>query len=218
MTETTYFYATLKNLNNKGYTIKTIATLIIISTFLFADSTHAHHSNKNQEILHSMHQTMYGISMSCNVDIDFLTDMIAHHQGVLDSATLYLDEAKNENLKEMAQQIIDTQSSEIKYFEDLIEKLQKEKKDCDSTSYKEFQDQAQIDLETMMQEMNNVTPSENIDFDFAKAMIEHHKGAINSSKTILKYTNNAEIKEIANNIIKLQDDEIKRMQQIISAK
>lgn len=162
-----------------------------------------------------MHHSMHGVSMSCNENIDFLTDMITHHQGAVDSATLYLDEAENDILEEIAKQIIDTQSKEIEYFQDLIERLQKDKKDCDSVSYKEFQDKSQIDLETMIQEMNSIKYSGNIDFDFAKAMIEHHKSAINSAKTILKYTKNAEIKQIANDIIKLQDDEIKQMQKAI---
>lgn len=53
--------------------------------------------------------------MSCNINIDFLTDMIPLYQNSLDIATLYLDESNNEALKDIAQQIIDLQSDEIEF-------------------------------------------------------------------------------------------------------
>lgn len=199
--------------------MKTILTLIMLSGILFAESAHHHagqiDTNKNQEILDSMHQGMQGVSMSCNINIDFLTDMIPHHQMAIDSATMYLDEAKNEILKEIAQKIIDVQSDEIEYFQELIDKLNKEKKDCDSVSYKEFQDKTQMNMEAMMQGMYK-EQSGDIDIDFAKAMIEHHKGAVANAKLILEYSNNAEIKEIAKNIIQTQDEEIEQMQKAIN--
>lgn len=45
-------------------------------------------------------------------------------------------------------------------------------------------------------------------------MIPHHDGAINISRAILKYTNNQEVKSMAQNIIKKQTSDSKEMSKI----
>ncbi|MDE6886214.1 MAG: DUF305 domain-containing protein [Helicobacteraceae bacterium] len=173
----------------------------------------------NQQILDAMNAPMQGTSMSCNINNDFLSDMIPHHQGAINSSKLYLQVGKDKDLKKIANDIIKSQEQEIEYFNELLEIIsQEEKINCEDLSYQNYQMQVKEDMDKMMSTMHAVQISDNIDLDFAKAMIAHHQGAIDSSKSILKFTQNPQIQEIANNIIKTQEQEIAAMNKIISSK
>lgn len=50
---------------------------------------------------------------SGDVDRDFVTMMVPHHQGAIDMAVALLRHGKNEQLKRLAQEIIITQQQEI---------------------------------------------------------------------------------------------------------
>ena len=53
------------------------------------------------------------IRPSGDVDEDFVAMMIPHHQGAIDMAQIELRYGRNEQLRRMAQEIIDTQQEEI---------------------------------------------------------------------------------------------------------
>jgi len=52
----------------------------------------------------------------------------------------------------------------------------------------------------------------NADIDFARAMIAHHEGAIDMAKIVLTFGKDAEIRKLAEDIIKAQQAEIVWMQ------
>ena len=54
----------------------------------------------------------------------------------------------------------------------------------------------------------NITFTGNADVDFAKGMIPHHQGAIDMAKIVLQYGKNAEIRTLAEGIVKAQEGEI----------
>ncbi|RDU64707.1 DUF305 domain-containing protein [Helicobacter sp. MIT 14-3879] len=200
--------------------MKSLIMILSLCLAIYANP-HANHDINNENItsqmvLDSMHGSMNGYSMSCNIDVDFLNDMIPHHQGAIISSGLYLQIAKNDKLKDIANNIIKTQQDEIEYFNELSDALSKNQKlDCENPKYQEFQTKNKNIMDKMMIEMSKIQSSTNVDNDFAKSMIEHHKGAIDSAKLILEYTQNQDIKNIANNIIKTQQDEIKEMGKLI---
>lgn len=53
----------------------------------------------------------------------------------------------------------------------------------------------------------------NVDVDFVKGMIAHHQGAIDMSKVVLAFGEDAEIKKLAQDIIKAQEGEIAWMKE-----
>lgn len=57
--------------------------------------------------------------------------------------------------------------------------------------------------------------SKNADVDYISNMIPHHKGAIASSKALLKYAKSPELIEIAKNIIAAQEKEVKDFQALL---
>ncbi len=54
------------------------------------------------------------------------------------------------------------------------------------------------------------------DKEYLKEMIEHHSMALLTSNEIKKKTNNQQIKNLANNIINTQNDEINLMQNLVN--
>lgn len=62
--------------------------------------------------------------------------------------------------------------------------------------------------EDMMQGMKSDDP----DVAFAQGMIAHHQGAIDMAKTELKYGKDADMRQLAQEIIAAQQPEIDRMQ------
>lgn len=73
----------------------------------------------------------------------------------------------------------------------------------DSPATKEFKSSMDIMHEKMM-----MTYSGDADVDFIKGMMPHHQGAIDMAKIELKYGKDAEVKKLAEDIIKAQETEI----------
>ena len=65
---------------------------------------------------------------------------------------------------------------------------------------------------TMQHEMSNMKMTGNPDRDFVMMMIPHHRGAVEMAKVELRYGKDPELKKLAQNIIKSQDEEISFME------
>jgi len=70
-------------------------------------------------------------------------------------------------------------------------------------------------MNTMKDKMNGMKMTSDYDFDFAKMMIEHHKGAIDMSEIELTSGTDSKMKTMAQNIITAQKDEILKMEEFI---
>ena len=64
---------------------------------------------------------MKAMHMSGDIDKDFATLMIAHHEGAVDMAKKELVNGMSGKLKQSAQKIIDEQTKEIKAFKSWLE-------------------------------------------------------------------------------------------------
>lgn len=71
-----------------------------------------------------MRKDMEKVDMTGNQDKDYVSMMIMHHQHAVDMAEDYLDKGKDENLKKMAQKIIDENKTQIDKLKDIQDKLQ----------------------------------------------------------------------------------------------
>ncbi len=68
------------------------------------------------------------------------------------------------------------------------------------------------DVMNTMHKNMMVKPTGNADVDFMKGMIPHHQGAIDMARVVLEKGNDPEVRDLAKDIIKAQEEEISFMQ------
>lgn len=74
----------------------------------------------SKEFMATMNMTMPAVKG--NIDFDFATLMIPHHQSAVDMANVELKYGKSDDMKKMATQIITDQQKEITMFQDWLNK------------------------------------------------------------------------------------------------
>lgn len=183
--------------------------------------THKHSftDTPSGKMMKAMHEAMmkHKPSRSASAEIDFLTDMIPHHQGAVDSAKIILAHSNdNAKLKALAQNIISTQEKEIAEFKALLAKNQFSKNTLNENQYRDFFKKNRQAMKKMMNQMH-IKESGNIQKDFLTAMIAHHQGAVDVSKIVLEFSKDAQIQSIAKNIISSQEKEITQMKAMLQA-
>jgi len=164
-------------------------------------------------LLHLMHEPMAAkpFQKTKNPDIDFIVNMIPHHEGAIASSEIFIQIATDEEVKRFAQLIIDLQTSEIIELDNLNEYLHQNPKDYSDIDYISIGDKSEYIMSKTMSNMMNANFVNNLDIDYLLAMIAHHQGAVESSQVILGASKDDKVKAIANNIISSQKDEISQM-------
>ncbi len=183
------------------------------------NSSHSGHGASGSEIIDLMHAPMMAqaFQKTDNPDVDYLYNMIPHHQGAIDSSKKLLETTTNEQLISLANAIIAEQEKEIAEFTALIPELMAKATSYAEIDTKAFADKAEMLMYQMMAEMTKITISANDDINFIQGMIPHHQGAIDASKQILEVTKDDKIKEIANRIISAQEKEISTMHMLLAS-
>ncbi len=78
--------------------------------------------NELKGSMDKMMNDMMAMKMTGNIDKDFITMMIMHHESAVTMAKAELSKGENAGLKKMAQKIIEDQSAEIKEFKNWLDK------------------------------------------------------------------------------------------------
>lgn len=173
----------------------------------------ASNDSASAQIMNMMHMPMMvnEFQITENPDIDYLVNMMPHHQGAIDSSQAYLMVATNEDVKIVANKIIQDQEREIAEFNMLLPDLRALNTDYSTIDYIVFGEESSDIMDVMMKNMMSTELTGNPDVDFLQGMIPHHQGAIDASNKILEITTDERIKEIANAIIVAQEKEIAEM-------
>ena len=74
------------------------------------------------------------------------------------------------------------------------------------------------DVDAEMHRNMDIRYSNDVDVDFVRGMIPHHKGAVAMAKVALEHSKNPEIRKLAEEIIKAQDVEIAQMEAFLKKK
>lgn len=89
------------------------------------NATHQGNAPHSQAYLHSMnalHDEMMAGVMDNDADRAFARAMIPHHVGAIEMAKIQLQYGKNEEMRQLAEQIIKAQDPEIKQMQDWLKK------------------------------------------------------------------------------------------------
>jgi uncharacterized protein (DUF305 family) len=144
-------------------------------------------------------------------DRNFIANMIAHHQGAVDMAKLALTNAKHQELKDMANNIISAQEKEISE----MTSWQKEW-GYPSTSADNMMDHSAMGMMDNMAGMTAELEGKTGD-DFDKAFIEqmilHHQSAIDMAAPGEQNASRQEVKDLTKAIVSAQTKEIQQMKQ-----
>jgi uncharacterized protein (DUF305 family) len=158
-------------------------------------------------------------------DLAFIDLMIVHHQGAISMATIALERAEHQEIKDLAQQIISSQSAEIAQMQAWRDAWYPGAARLSETQAMAIFDQAAASSPGMagvpgssemmmgMHDMGalcNAAPGE-FDLAFIDAMIPHHSGAILMAQAALQYSTHQDIKDLATQIISAQQAEIDGM-------
>jgi uncharacterized protein (DUF305 family) len=164
-------------------------------------------TQSNQHMMMQMHST----ELTGDVDYDFVTGMIPHHQGAIDMATQLLASAQvSDKLKPLAVDIVAAQSSEIAFMQDWLASYGEAKPSVDAAQIKAAY--AEINA-TMMADMHALLASGDVNRDFVDGMIPHHEAAVAMARVLLQFSRDSALIEMAEAVIRDQNREITLMQE-----
>lgn len=171
----------------------------------------------NQEyniIFKTMKKEMNTAPDTGNVNLDFVLEMIPHHEGGINMAKAIVKYGSNPEVKKIAENIITSQSAQIPIMEELKTKFEKEKPSSKADSKKYIKEYDKI-KDTMFKKMKDVIITDNVDVNFLQEMIYHHEGAIGMANNILKYTTDPELKKLAENMVSTQSKGVEEMKSLL---
>ncbi|MEK9200452.1 MAG: DUF305 domain-containing protein [Patescibacteria group bacterium] len=149
--------------------------------------------------------------ISTNIDRHFIEQMIPHHEDAITMAKLAQSKAQRSEVKELANNIIDSQEKEINQMKDWYKTW--------------FNKEVPVDTQVMNQHgmmgnsnsthmgISNLEKSTDFDRAFVEDMIPHHQMAVMMANMLLKSTSRPEMKKLAQDIIDAQTNEINDMRQ-----
>ena len=167
------------------------------------------------KIFDTMKKGMSAPKPAGNVTLDFLAEMIPHHEAAISMAENILIYTKNPEIISIANTAIKEQTAGVKQMQELQKFLQENPPAPDANEAEYLKNFTEI-YETMVQKMGSAKPTCNVDIDFLSEMIPHHEGALAMCKNVLNYTQNETLKSIATNIINTQTPQAKKLQQLLT--
>lgn len=167
-----------------------------------------------EEIMAEMMEDM-DVEPSGNASIDFLEGMIPHHDSAIEMAESYLKYGgTNQELKQLAKDIIKAQTGEMEQMERLIDEIE------DSGIRDEEKEQGYLEAYQKMMSSHShmghgTSSASDVEYAFAEGMLMHHQMAVEMAEAIYKYTDHDEVRKLAEDIISMQKKEIEQMQNIL---
>ena len=184
------------------------AVLALSATLLAETGPLQAAATANEGYAQAMDAMMQGVMLkpTGKPDFDFVSGMIPHHQGAVAMAKVEKQFGKDPEMLKLADAVIAAQESEITTMKGW---LSVKKLDAAKPTAAAAKASASA-MDSMMKDMM-VKPAGNADMDFAKGMIPHHQGAIDMASVVLKYGADADVKALANGVVKSQTAEITQM-------
>lgn len=140
-------------------------------------------------------------------DLQFIDSMAHHHAGAIAMAEMVLRKTDREELKEFARKIKEDQENENARMKSWRDQWYPGKPSAMNMELEGMKMGTMSDDHAKMME----AMGKEFDTHFLDMMIPHHEGAVKMSRELLARGEHAELKSLAEEIIKEQESEIKKM-------
>ncbi|MEJ7840508.1 MAG: DUF305 domain-containing protein [Rubrobacter sp.] len=139
-------------------------------------------------------------------DERFIDAMVPHHEGAVEMAEVALKNAEHEEIKQLSENIVSTQRTEI---EELKEIKQEE---FGTSKVPMNMDSGQMEDMGVMADAQELAKQDPFDKAFIDAMTPHHQSAIEMAEVAREKSQTPRIKKLADDIVSAQEKEISQMQ------
>jgi uncharacterized protein (DUF305 family) len=144
-------------------------------------------------------------------DVVFIRGMVPHHEGAVEMARLVPDRTDREELRELADEIVQVQEAEIDHMEGMLERMEAHDMSADGGHGMDDEEMGMMSDEDMARLHD--AHGEEFDRHFLDSMIEHHEGAIRMAEQVLAEGSDDEVAALAEDVIAAQEAEIARMRE-----
>lgn len=150
-----------------------------------------------------------GWSMRGNMDAMFIEQMIPHHEDAIAMAELALTRAEHPEIKQLAKDVIETQSAEI----DQMREWYREWFDADVPDFGGSFGMMGGGMMGGAVDIEDLEAAEQFDKAFIEGMVPHHQMGIMMSQMAGGATSRPELRDLTESIIEGQSAEISKMQE-----
>lgn len=158
-----------------------------------------------------MMQDMHQMTMTGNMAADFAMMMKSHHEGGIAMAKEELRSGTDDELKQIAQKIIDKQTSEVNELQSYIDSRKNPEKNYDPAKKDEGFGKHMSENMNMMMNMPKIEAGASVDKQFAQMMIAHHQSGIHMAEGYVQYGKDQALLTMAKKMIEDEKKEIEEL-------
>ncbi len=141
----------------------------------------------------------------------FLEAMVPHHTSAIDMAGLAQERAQSSEIERLANSIIQDQEAEIEQMGSIHQRLFGSALTPDEMAHEQLGLSAEEAGMEHMDAAARLRTARPFDREFVDEMVGHHAGAIAMAEAVLPDTDDADLQQLAENIITTQQEEIAEM-------
>ncbi len=174
-------------------------------------------SPNNTRMMNSDSSSKNEAGMMGNIDQHFIEQMIPHHDDAITMSKIALTKATKTEVKELAQSIITSQQKEIDqmraWYKDWYGKEVPTGNNAMSDHNMMGNSSMHMGMMGDKTDIERLESAEDFDRAFVEEMIPHHQMAVMMAGMLKGGTERAEMKKLAQDIVKAQNQEIDQMRQ-----
>lgn len=164
-------------------------------------------------ILDRMIEGMNNAELTHSISHNFIVQMIPHHRAAIEMSENILKYTTNIQLQDIAAGIITEQTKSIENMEQIeCACAEFENTQQDLCLYNQRREQI---MHTMFHKMRNAQSTNEINCNFMREMIPHHRGAVEMSENALRYDICPELVPVLHAIITSQKRGIREMSRLL---
>jgi len=155
--------------------------------------------NTYYEIIDQMKNDMQNVEICNSISKVYIEQIIPHKKAAIALSENILRYTTNVDIENLAKNIISEHSNEIEKLENILETCMRV---CNSErDVNLYMRRFNEILNNMLNRLNNISTTNNLNALYLNALIAHHEGGISLAQNALSYTLCPELKTLANEMI-----------------